>query len=267
MIQSRHLELTKKTKQGSSGEAQANMAMRILSILLNFAASNYEAPDGQPIIAINPVRRLSQNRSWHREYRRRVIIPDNKLGEWYRAALALKQTTVRDYLIFLILTGLRRNEAATLRWDDVDFESKTITIRAEVSKNKQEHCLPLTDFLVLLLTQRKRVCAYVFPGRGDLSHIVDSGHVISNVIKNSGCPFVLHDLRRSFISMAAKLGVPHHIIKKLVNHIGSKDVTDGYIVIHVEHLREPMAQINNRFLTLFGSSLSDWQQSDLVAGL
>jgi hypothetical protein len=65
--------------------------------------------------------------------------------------------------------------------------------------------------------------------------------------------------------MAAKLGVAHHIIKKLVNHISSSGATDGYIVIQVEHLCEPMALINNRFLTLFGCDISDWRQSDEIA--
>jgi integrase len=264
MIQSRHRELTRTTKQGSSGEVQANMAIRILRTLLNFAANNYETSDGQPIITLNPVRRLSQNRSWHLEPRRRVILLDSKLGDWYRAVMALRQKTVRDYLLFVLLTGLRRNEAATLRWSDVDFETKTITISAAASKNKQEHCLPMTEFIWILLSQRNQSSEFVFPGRGGQNHIIDSGHVISNVIRNSGCGFVIHDLRRSFITMAAKLGVPHHIIKKLVNHVTSTGATDGYIVLHVEHLRESMAQINNRFLTLFGCTISDWTRDDCL---
>jgi integrase len=156
MIQSRHCEVTRTIKQGSSGEVQANMSMRILRTLLNFAANNYETSDGQSIIALNPVRRLSQNRSRHLEPRRRVILIDSKLGDWYRAVMALRQKTVRDYLLFLLLTGLRRNEAATLRWSDVDFETKTITIPAAASKNKQEHCFPMSEFLLILLSQRNK---------------------------------------------------------------------------------------------------------------
>ena len=262
MVQTRHSELTHATKQKSSGEVQANMAMRILRTLLNFAANNYETADGQSIIASNPVRRLSQNRSWHTEPRRRVILPDHKLGDWYRAVMALKQTTVRDYLLFLLLTGLRRNEAASLRWIDIDFDARTITIPAAAAKNKQEHCLPISEFVWILLRQRKQDSEFVFPGRGNRGHIVDSGHVISKVQRMSGCVFVIHDLRRTFITMAAKLGVAHHIIKKLVNHVTSTGATEGYIVLHVEHLRESMALISNRFLTLFGCSIFDWKQHD-----
>ncbi len=270
MIQDRHRALTRPTRRGTSGEVQANMAMRILRSLLNFAANNYETADGQPIISVNPVRRLSQNRSWHAESRRRVVIADEQLGNWYRAVVALRQKTLRDYFMFLILTGLRRNEAATLLWTDVDLQSKIITIRAEVSKNKKEHQLPLTDFLAMLLTRRlqqRRDSRYVFPSRFKRdSHIVTLKDAVSSIVKNSGCSFVPHDTRRTFISLAARLAIPHHIIKKLVNHTATKDVTDGYVTSHPEHLREPMAQINNRFLTLFGCSMSDWCQDQSAVG-
>jgi integrase len=265
MVQTRHRDLTKTTKQGTSGEVQANMSMRVLRTLLNFAANNYETPNGQPILAINPVCRLSQNRSWHREARRRIVIPDHKLGDFYRAVMSLKNRMLRDYLLVLILTGLRRNEAANLRWTDIDLIERTLTVRAEYAKNKQEHILPLSDFLFMLLSVRKEKALeseYIFPGRDRRGHIIDSGCAIERVVKNTGCDFVLHDLRRTFVTTAAKLGVPHHIIKKLVNHITSSGATDGYIVIQVEHLRDPMAQITNRFLTLFGCSPSDWSQGD-----
>jgi integrase len=183
--------------------------------------------------------------------------------------LSLRQKTVRDYFLLLSLTGLRRNEAATLRWTDVDLESKTITIRAELAKNKKEHVLPLTDFLVMLLTQRmrwRRESEYAFPSRIKRdSPIVDHDYAVALVAAKSGCSFRLHDLRRGFISQAARLAVPHHVIKKLVNHVASRDVTDGYVIIQPEHLREPMELINNRMLTLFGCSIKDWKRDEPVA--
>jgi integrase len=183
--------------------------------------------------------------------------------------MSLRQIYIRDYLLLLLLTGLRRREASTLRWNDVDFEARTLTIRAEVAKNKQEHCLPLTDFLFLLLSHRwenrRTDSEYVFPGRRG-GPIVEPKLAVARVVEKSGCDFVLHDLRRTNISMAAKLGVPHHIIKKLVNHVASTDVTDGYIIIHLDHLREPMTLINNRFLTLFGCNITDWENNNRAVG-
>ena len=240
MVQARHLELTKTTKQGTSGETQANMAMRVLKTMLNFAANNYESADGKPIITINPVSRLSQNRCWHSQSGRKVIIAESQLAKWYRGVISLRQTVLRDYLLLMLLTGFRRYEAASLRWSDVDFATKLIRIRSEVAKNKKEYSLPISSFLLALLSQRYATRTdeeYVFPSRKGKGHIRDPKYAVSAVVKNSGCSFVPQDLRRTYISMAARLGIPNNIIKRLVNHTTLSDVTDRYIVFEPEVLR------------------------------
>jgi integrase len=252
MVVQRHIDLRRPTRQGSSGEAQANLVMRILGTILNFAAANYEI-DGKPIILINPIKKLSYNRQWYPERRRQIIIPDHKLADWFNAVISTKRTKVRDYLLFLLFTGLRRNEAATLRWADIDFPSRVITVRAEIAKNKKEHRLPFSDFLEDLLKTRyleKGSSEHVFPGRSVEGHMVDSDHVISRVAELAGCPFTLHDLRRTFLTTAERLGFSYVILKKLANHSGGNDTTFGYIVIDTERLREPMQKITNELLCL-----------------
>jgi integrase len=89
--------------------------------------------------------------------------------------MSLKNRMLRDYLLVLILTGLRRNEAANLRWTDIDIIERTLTVRAEYAKNKQEHILPLSDFLFMLLSVRKEKALeseYIFPGRDRRGHII-----------------------------------------------------------------------------------------------
>ena len=256
MVERRHRELRGTTRQGTTGESQANAVMRILGILLNFAAANYEL-DGQPIIVVNPIKRLSQNHLWYREQRRQVVIPDHKMAAWYQAVQSLRNTTVRDYLLVLFLTGLRRNEAATLRWDDIDFESRVLTIRQELSKNHKEHRLPLSNYLMNLLVVRhanRKDSPYVFPGRGGKRHIIESDYIIQKVVASASCQFTIHDIRRTFLTSAEKLGLPYIVLKKLANHSGRNDTTFGYIIVDVERLREPMQQITDHLLTLMGAS-------------
>src|SRR5262249_20732388 len=122
----------------------------------------------------------------------------------------------------------------------------------------REHRLPLTDFLLELLKQRKLAAgeaAYVFPGRNGNHHMMDCDAAVEQVIKNSGCHFILHDLRRVFLSTAEKLEVPHYVLKKLVNHSVASDVTGGYIVIEVERLRSYMTLISEHFVRLLGASV------------
>jgi integrase len=68
--------------------------------------------------------------------------------------MELRHQKVKDYLMLLLLTGLRRNEAATLRWEDIDFQSKVLRVRAELAKNGNEHRLPLSDYLYEMLHRR-----------------------------------------------------------------------------------------------------------------
>lgn len=256
MVEQRHIELRRPTKQGTSGEAQANTVMTILGTLFNFAAANYEV-DGKPIILVNPVKRLSQNRRWYPNRRRQTIVPDHRLPDWYSTVMSLRHPIVRDYLMLLLLTGLRRTEGATLRWEDIDLESKVLTVRAEVAKNGNEHRLPLSDFLLELLERRyaeRGNSEYVFPGRSKKQHLVDSDHVIRGVAKSSGCAFTCHDLRRTFLTMAERLDLSYVVLKKLANHAGKNDTTFGYVVVDVERLRVPMQMITNELLRLCKSS-------------
>jgi integrase len=252
MVEQRHLQLRRPTRQGTTGEGQANTVMQILGALINFAMANYEI-DGKPIIVVNPVKRLSHNRQWYPERRRQTVVPDHKLPAWYAEVMALKHPTVRDYLLLLLLTGLRRNEAATLRWIDIDLESKVLSVRAEIAKNGKEHRLPLSDVLYQLLKRRHEEhgeSEYVFPGHGPKGHLVDSDWVIRGIAKAIDCRFTVHDLRRTFLTVAERLSLSYVVLKKLANHSGSRDTTFGYVVVDVERLREPMQKITNEFLRL-----------------
>lgn len=59
----------------------------------------------------NPVKKLNQNKLWYKSNRRELVVPDHKLAGWYQGVMSLKNDQVRDYLMPLILTELRRPEA------------------------------------------------------------------------------------------------------------------------------------------------------------
>lgn len=64
----------------------------------------------------------------------------------------------------------------------------------------------------------------------------------------SGVVFTLHDLRRTFATVAEGLDIAGYTLKRLLNHTIHGDVTAGYIVTDVERLRGPMERIS-RFLS------------------
>ena len=242
-------------KLGEKSEARANLTFRYLRAVFNFAAGRYTDAEGKPLIADNPVKRLSETRAWYRVDRRQTVIKPHQLKPWMKAVLSLKDEsiqytfeTVSDFLMLVILTGLRRSEAETLRWDQVDFEDRTITVLD--TKNHQDHTLPMSDYLFDMLRRRsvETTNEYVFTGSRGQGHLREPRKAMLKVIDKSGVPFTVHDLRRTFATVADSLDVPGYAVKALLNHKFNGDVTAGYIVKDVDRLREPMQRITDYML-------------------
>jgi len=68
---------------------------------------------------------------------------------------------------------------------------------------------------------------------------------------------MLHDLRRTFLTIAERLAFSYVVLKKLANHSGKNDTTFGYVVVDVERLRQPMQRITNELLRLSTKTESD----------
>ena len=154
MVEDRHREMSNGTRRnGHSGRAYANGCFTTLQALLNFAAEKYTI-NGQPLIAVNPVSRLTKARLWHRVHPRTGVIPEAKIGAWYRAVKQLKNKTVSDYFLLLLFTGMRRNETLMLRWTDIDFQEKTLTIPRERSKTGRDHVLAVNRIRVRSLARK-----------------------------------------------------------------------------------------------------------------
>lgn len=242
---------------GERSPAQANLAMRFMRALFNFASGKYEDSDGNAIIADNPIKRLSQTRSWYKIERRQTVIKASDLPAFLNAVIelpnysaSLNSLAVRDYLLLLLFTGLRREEALSLAWKNVDLKNKTLTLPDP--KNRQPHTLPLTPFLLDMLQKRfdenDNNSEFVFPSTGIKGYMNDPRPQMNKVSDKSGVKFSPHDLRRTFITIAESLDISAYALKRLANHKMNNDVTAGYIIGDVERLRDPMIRISNYLL-------------------
>lgn len=246
-------------KISQTSPSQANKTMRNFRAVMNYAIMKYEDSNGDSIFRHNPVIRITQLRAWHRAVRKNTLIKHYDLAPWYQAVMNLSNDSiapnrevVKDFLLLVLFTGLRRNEAAKLTWNRVDLRDKTIVIKD--TKNHTDHTLPLTDFLYDLLTKRKAEAKtkYVFPNETNTGYMTDPKKQIANVIKESGVNFSTHDLRRTFITIAESLDISAYALKRLLNHKMTNDVTAGYIISDVERLRVPMQKITEYIKAQFG---------------
>jgi integrase len=246
-------------KISQKSPSQANKTMRNFRAVMNYAIMKYEDSNGDSIFRHNPVVRITQLRAWHRAVRKNTLIKHYDLAPWYQAVMNLSNDSiapnrevVKDFLLLVLFTGLRRNEAAKLTWNRVDLKDRTIVIKD--TKNHTDHTLPLTDFLFELLTKRKAEAKtkYVFPNETNTGYMTDPKKQIANVIKESGVNFSTHDLRRTFITIAESLDISAYALKRLLNHKMTNDVTAGYIISDVERLRIPMQKITDYILFKIG---------------
>lgn len=246
MVLRKHREL------GATSQAQANLAMKYLRAVLALAQLEYRDGEGKPILESNPVGELSRRKAWHRVERRRTLIKTHQFPSWYAAVLTLP-VNVQNYILYVLFTGLRAGEAATLKWDTVDLNAGAFTVLD--TKNRTAHELPLSDYLrAMLEAQRKRVAGeYVFPGLHGKGHIKSAQSAIRKVEAASGVEFCLHDLRRTFATVAESLDIPAYAVKRLLNHTMAGDVTAGYVVTDVERLRRPMQKVTDFLLSACGA--------------
>jgi integrase len=235
MVGKRHLELG-----DERGHATANGVMRALRAVFNWAIDRY--PDD----GANPVR---LSRQWFKVHRRDRHVSADNAANFYRAVLKLENAIARDYLVLLLFSGLRREEAASLTWRDVDFAAKVIRLPALRTKAERRFDVPMSNHVLKLLRERRKLgdANYVFPGSGKRGHIAEPKKSFKLVAEATGIEVSAHDLRRTFSNAATDAGVHPMHLKGLLNHsVGKSDVTAGYVILSVEDLRGPAQRVADR---------------------
>lgn len=250
----KHEELSKKSP------ARANLTMRYLRALFNFAYYEYEDAEGKSLFPENPVKRLSQRKAWNRIKRKETFIKTSELQAWLDAVRNLQDlrsnglaATAKVYIQFLLFTGLRKTEAATLRWEQVNFKERSLIVLN--TKNTKDLMIPFSDYTVHLLQahweKSPQKTGYIFPsGSGD-SYIKDIRDQLEKIKEASGVRYTFHDFRRTYMTTAESLDISPYTIKRLANHsLPKNDVTAGYIGWDIERLRVAQQQITDRILEL-----------------
>jgi integrase len=240
--------------ENNSGKVQAANAIKLLRGLYRFGMALYPG-----VIAFNPVEAVREirGREWAPRTRRQTYIAPDDFPGWFRAVNEYHNPKGRDYILMLLYTGLRRNEAATMRWDDIDFRKKTYTFSPEKKRGEEPEdnrvTMPMSEQLHRLLLKRRAEGwenEYIFPGKHPSPHISNPDNWKRDIIKASGVRFCFHDLRRTFITIAESLDIPHYALKAMLNHSMGNDVTGGYICMSVDRLRGPVQQVADRITEL-----------------
>ena len=180
----------------------------------------------------------------------KAFIPLNEMSSFLDAFYELADTgdittTMRDYIVLLLVTGLRRTEAQSIKWEHVDFKKKTIAIPDNKAKRYLE--IPMTRLTHDLFKWRKDNCKqseFVFAGRGEKEHIVEPKRAFQKIASKAQLTHSLssHALRRTFATICKELGISLDDSGKLLNH-ANRSVTDSYVTRSLDYQRDLFDQV------------------------
>jgi integrase len=168
---------------------------------------------GEGYLDVNPALQTNKNEETARD---RVLTESELKAVWHAA-----EGEIGDITKLLILTALRRDEVGDLKWSEIDFDKRIITIPASRMKNHREHIVPMSDAVVAILKARKQRHEFVF-GRSGRGYSGWSSAKLRVDAVARIAPWRFHDLRRTTATMLGGLGVLPHVVEAVLGHVSFK---------------------------------------------
>lgn len=197
-------------KIGDGAPVLANRVVSLLSKMFNLGKKWGYVGES----ATNPAHGIERNRERQRE---RFVSPE----EMKRLAAAIDASGnlfIRAVLWSYLFTGARKSELLRLKWSDVDFDRREVTLRDTKAGNT--HVLPLTTHLEAVLAPLPRISKnpYVFCGRKG-SHLKNIDNTWKNIRIAAKLEDVwIHDLRRTVATWIVNAGYSLALIGRVLNH-------------------------------------------------
>ncbi len=186
-----HHEIASKT----SG-ATANRALAVLSSALGVAQDWGYMPDN-PAKAVKKFKEIARDR----------YIQSDEMMPFWQALLDEPNRDFADFFMVCLLTGQRREDVLSMRWNQVSMERKEW--RIPDPKNGEPLTVPLIGEVVNLLADRQaKGGEWVFPGDGKTGHLAEPKAAWKRILERAGIADLrIHDLRRTLGSNMAAAGV------------------------------------------------------------
>ena len=157
-----------------------------------------------------------------------------------------------------LLTGARRSNVLSMRWEDINLQQATW--RIEETKNGNSQTIPLSSTALELLRMRSETkeSDWVFQSATSQSgHLEEPKSAWKRILKQAGLKDLrLHDLRRTLGSWQAATGANSYVIGKSLGH-KTQQATAIYARLNIDPVRESVERATN-------SMFSQKEKSPLV---
>jgi len=144
---------------------------------------------------------------------------------------------LKDMILALSLTGMRRGELINLTWEQIDFKRRVIRVKG---KGERERLVPLLPPLAKLFSKRRRNGTYVFPFQRNPKYF---NTLFNKAVLAAEIPRCTpHDLRRTVATRLLEKGVSDKLIQALLGHVSLDTTYTSYIEVS-DDLREGTMQL------------------------
>lgn len=218
----------------------ANRILALISSVFGWAISA-GLWENNPAIGIRRNKEKSRDR----------FIQSDELPRFFQALSEETNGTVRDYILISLLTGARRSNVCSMKWQDINFERAEW--RIEATKNDTPQTVTLSPEAIEVLQNRKSDDSeFVFPGIGKSGHLQEPRKGWERILKRAGIKDLrLHDLRRTLGSWQAKTGASLAIIGKSLNH-KNQNTTAIYARLDLDPVRDSVNTATSAMLAAGG---------------
>jgi integrase len=227
---------------GATHPIMANRAIEILSavygraIYLGYKGSN-------PASDVEPFKEVKRDR----------FIQADELPIFFMELANDASEDFKHFVLLSLLTGARRVNVMSARWEDVNLSSAIWRIPDTDSKNAEPMILPLSAEAVQIFEARNpQKTGFVFPAESATGHITPPKKRWQSLLQRCGIDNLrIHDLRRSLGSWQAITGASLVIIGKSLGH-KSADATMIYARLNTDPVRASVSAATSAMLGAAG---------------
>lgn len=198
-----------------------NRELAILSSIRNLAADIWE---------------VKTNKANPQKFKLQIPAPKiNFLADWSVAQKIIDRADehLKPIIYTALYTFLRRGNILNLKWNNIDFVNKLITVKVKDKNTSggKNLTIPMIDDLCRILQQQPRINEYVFNYHGQ--PIKDIKHAWHSIFFNSdgtstGIPYIrFHDLRHTGLTWFVRKTGNILLAQKIAGHSSVK-VTEIY---------------------------------------
>lgn len=192
-----------------NGIYAANRTVELLRAVYNKAILWKLFDGSNPAVGITLFKETSRER----------FLSTEEVQRLFAALYSEPNEDLRDFVWLSLLTGARKSNILSMRWQDVDLTAKTWLIPE--TKNGSGQLVPLSNREISLLDERRKRIGgdFVFPSTANSGHLEDPRRAWSSLLGRAQInDCTLHDLRRNLGSWMASENVNVALIKSALNH-------------------------------------------------